>query len=527
MGQLASHSPNSQTPKDPEVAPDKTDGGRDGESAAVARANALAADLAAARDTLQAEQRRSKQLQGALAEESRPIAVLRATVDELLRESELYKTESRTLRDSLAARQATLALAHHSLRERDAQLSALQLEHANITPTLEASARSTLQLDAELKAARAEGSVLAAELKTSRETVAELTAQINRDKTEVNTLQSDLNLANSQAGSYLELLRTREWRRGFEHNVFRELDAPVSAARVGYRALESERDRLQGQLAAAHSATVRLTAELATRDRALLQAQERATIDAQRVPELTQPADLRHAQHATQTGRLSVEQPAQIERLQSEADQRQGEVGVLMQFQELRHTVQDFEAEIKRLREKLAAKDAAAAVFEEENRQLLATLERTRGALEEHESNIRRLERLKSPPGEPAAEATSLADAAASGVPERLAELRRIDGEETKTYVLAKRTRIGRGEGCELQINSISVSRQHALVTLGPRDTVIEDLDSTNGVFVNGRKVRRHVLSDGDAIQIGKIRFFYVARQHGGPPHNAEPTDSA
>ena len=527
MGQLSSHSPNSQTPEAPEVAPDKTDGGRDGESAAVARANALAADLAAARDTLRAEQRRSKQLQGALAEESRPIAVLRATVDELLRESEVYKTESRTLRDSLAARQATLTQARQSLRERDAQLSALQLEHANITPTLEASARSTLQLDAELKAARAEGSALSAELKTSRETVAELTAQINRDALEVSTLQSDLNLANSHAGSYLELLRIREWRRGFEHNVFRELDAQVSAARVGYRALESERDRLQGQLAAAHSATMRLTAELATRHRALLQAQERATIDAQRVPELTQSADLRQAPQATQTGQSSVEQAARIERVQSEADRRQGEVGVLRDFQESRHTVQEFEAEIKRLREKLAAKDAAAAVFEENNRQLLATLERTRGAIEEHESNIRGVERLKSPPGEPAAEATSLADAAASGDPERLAELRRIDGEKTKIYVLAKRTRIGRGEGCELQIDSESVSRQHALVILRPQDTIIEDLNSTNGVFVNGRKVTRHVLSDGDAIHIGKIRFFYIARQHGAPPHDAEPADSA
>jgi pSer/pThr/pTyr-binding forkhead associated (FHA) protein len=111
----------------------------------------------------------------------------------------------------------------------------------------------------------------------------------------------------------------------------------------------------------------------------------------------------------------------------------------------------------------------------------------------------------------------SVRRATASEAAERTAELIRIDGEETTTYVLAKRTCIGRAPDCELQIDSGSVSRHHAVVIVGPRSTVIEDLNSTNGVRVNGRKVMRHVLGDGDALTIGDTQFRYFARMQEAP----------
>jgi pSer/pThr/pTyr-binding forkhead associated (FHA) protein len=89
------------------------------------------------------------------------------------------------------------------------------------------------------------------------------------------------------------------------------------------------------------------------------------------------------------------------------------------------------------------------------------------------------------------------------------------------THVLSRRTRIGRAAGCELQIDSGSVSRHHALVVVGPRDAIIEDLNSTNGVLVNGRKVSRQTLGDGDAVTIGEVQFRYLARP---VAHPAEST---
>ena len=193
-------------------------------------------------------------------------------------------------------------------------------------------------------------------------------------------------------------------------------------------------------------------------------------------------------------------------------------------LQEARRPIQSIEADVKRLTEELAAKSAANAQFDEENRTLRATLERTRGALEEREFLIRRLERSESnnanvlgriqtsierlgaAPGAPGAAA------AAGPAADWSAELIRIDGERPVTHVLSRRNRIGRAAGCEIQIDSSSVSRHHALVLVGPRDVVIEDLNSTNGVLVNGRKVTRQMLTDGDAVTIGEIQFRYYAR---------------
>ena len=522
---------------------------REAESAAGQRANALAVDLAAARAALESEQSRSREFERAMADRAGAVEAARSRVEEALRESARYQSESRTLRDSLAARDSTIIQVLHALGERDAQVAALQAEHAKIVPVLEATSKSTSQLDAELQASRAQTNVLAAELQTARETVAALNQQIKRGESEVNAARSELGAAKTQASSYLELLRTREWRRGFDQNLIRELDAQVGAAHAGHGALESERDRLQGRvaaleaqltehLAAAETDRTRLTTELATLDRALAEARERGSGDARRIAQLLEAAELRQAEMATQMAQLRGEQAAQIAQLQSEAQTHEDELTVLMaHLQEARRPIKSIEADIKRLTDELAAKNATCAALEEENRNLQATLERTRGALEEREFLIRRLERSESNNATvlgrlqtsierlgsvPVGPSTGAAQGPA---PDWSAELIRIDGERAVTHVLSRRTRIGRAAGCELQIDSGSVSRHHALILVGPRESVIEDLNSTNGVLVNGRKVTRQVLCDGDAVTIGETQFRYLARPlHRSPELN--PTET-
>ena len=131
----------------------------------VARANALAADLAAARAALEAEQRRSRELERTLAERSSAADSARSRAEEALRDSERHQSEARTLRESLAARDATIVQVLHSLGERDAQLSALQREHAKIVPALEATSKSSDAAGGGFAgSARAEPHALAAEL---------------------------------------------------------------------------------------------------------------------------------------------------------------------------------------------------------------------------------------------------------------------------------------------------------------------------------------------------------------------------
>jgi diguanylate cyclase (GGDEF)-like protein len=62
---------------------------------------------------------------------------------------------------------------------------------------------------------------------------------------------------------------------------------------------------------------------------------------------------------------------------------------------------------------------------------------------------------------------------------------------------------LGRAPDVELQIEDGAVSRRHAQIERGADGYVIRDLGSTNGVWVNGVRVERHVLRDADRIQIG------------------------
>lgn len=62
---------------------------------------------------------------------------------------------------------------------------------------------------------------------------------------------------------------------------------------------------------------------------------------------------------------------------------------------------------------------------------------------------------------------------------------------------------VGRAPEVELTIDDVAVSRRHAQVEQTSEGFVIQDLDSTNGVFVNGLRVQRQGLRDGDRIQVG------------------------
>ena len=450
-----------------------------------------------------------------------------ARAEEALRESERHQGESRALRDSLAAREATIVQVLHSLGERDAQLAALQQEHAKIVPALEATSKSTAQLDAELQNSRARTHALEVALQSSRNAAAALEVQLKRGESELNAARSELGATQMQAVSYLELLRTREWRRGFDQNLFREMDAQVGAAHLGSSALESERDRLRARAA-------ELESQLAVRERIIAEARAQGSADAQRVAELLEAAQLKQAEHVTQIAGLRSEQTAQIARLQSEAEIHEQELGVLMaHLQEARRPIQSIEADVRRLTEELAAKSTAFQQLDAENHSLRASLERTRGQLEEREFLIRRLERSESNNAnvlgrlqtsiERLGSVQGNLGTGAGPAADWSAELIRIDGDRPVTHVLSRRTRIGRAAGCELQIDSGSVSRHHALVLVGPREAVIEDLNSTNGVLVNGRKVSRQTLSDGDTVTIGEIQFRYFARPAAPSPEPKPP----
>lgn len=75
-------------------------------------------------------------------------------------------------------------------------------------------------------------------------------------------------------------------------------------------------------------------------------------------------------------------------------------------------------------------------------------------------------------------------------------------------------TTIGRKEGNSLVLDSDRVSRTHAVIDWDGDHYTVVDTGSRNGTFVNGRRVQRQTLSNGDMIRIGdcEIRFLYDTR---------------
>jgi general secretion pathway protein A len=76
---------------------------------------------------------------------------------------------------------------------------------------------------------------------------------------------------------------------------------------------------------------------------------------------------------------------------------------------------------------------------------------------------------------------------------------------------------VGRTADNDLQIDSRFVSRHHCQLIVGAQSCVIEDLNSTNGIYVKAKRVRRQHLNDGDVVVIGKHELIYIdERARGG-----------
>ena len=68
---------------------------------------------------------------------------------------------------------------------------------------------------------------------------------------------------------------------------------------------------------------------------------------------------------------------------------------------------------------------------------------------------------------------------------------------------------IGRTPDNDLQIDSKYISRHHAQIVTSINSSVLEDLNSTNGIYVRAKRVRRRMLNDGDVVQIGQHEVMY------------------
>lgn len=92
-----------------------------------------------------------------------------------------------------------------------------------------------------------------------------------------------------------------------------------------------------------------------------------------------------------------------------------------------------------------------------------------------------------------------------------------MDGAVLKEYILGKeRMTIGRKPHNDIVIDNLAVSGEHAAILTILNDSFLEDLDSTNGVMVNGAQIKKHFLQNNDVVEIGKYKLKYMGDQQQG-----------
>jgi pSer/pThr/pTyr-binding forkhead associated (FHA) protein len=86
-----------------------------------------------------------------------------------------------------------------------------------------------------------------------------------------------------------------------------------------------------------------------------------------------------------------------------------------------------------------------------------------------------------------------------------------LDGVVIKEVQITKdKTTLGRRPYNDIVIDNLAVSGEHAVLQMAGADVFIEDLNSTNGTYINGKAVKRQLLAHNDTVEIGKYKIKYL-----------------
>ncbi len=87
-----------------------------------------------------------------------------------------------------------------------------------------------------------------------------------------------------------------------------------------------------------------------------------------------------------------------------------------------------------------------------------------------------------------------------------------LDGVVIKEVQITKdKTTLGRRPYNDIVIDNLAVSGEHAVLQMVGSDVFIEDLNSTNGTYINGKAVKKQLLAHDDTVEIGKYKIKYLA----------------
>ena len=91
-----------------------------------------------------------------------------------------------------------------------------------------------------------------------------------------------------------------------------------------------------------------------------------------------------------------------------------------------------------------------------------------------------------------------------------------LDGVVIKDVQITKdKTTLGRRPYNDIVIDNLAVSGEHAVLQMVGLDVFIEDLNSTNGTYINGKAIKKQQLAHNDTVEIGKYKIKYLVEESG------------
>ncbi|MCC7462502.1 MAG: FHA domain-containing protein [Gammaproteobacteria bacterium] len=505
------------------------------------RHDALAVELQrTAQNVLSAEEaRRSSEEQHSalrLAHALSEARIARAESDlgEQQRRSERYREQLQALEGRRQVFDGMLHEREQLLAERDARVLLLETEIAERTQ--HAGARES-DLIATLGSEKQRAQALEHELDIAREDVVALTRRAEQVRSDADTRvvaaerrARELEQSSEQRVGEIErdwAERLQETERAAAQRI-EELERTVAAAADAALARESD---LQARLASAESRAQdqagrleSLGVELAGLAREQAGAQERIAAQDNELGEYAEMVRALHDQLAAAGGRaetLGADLLAAEDRIRTlEAELRAREATIERQ----ERAGNEARARIDEIGRSLDERNALISRLETEAASSVAVL----GSIQQ---NLERLGQNDAAPSErsatpavaaevppPAAESAAARPAAQLPFDQLVRLLVRTEGDTGIVQVLGRRTSIGRTADNDMRIDADYISRHHAVILATTTGTVIEDLHSTNGVQVNGVRVTRQRLNEGDLVVIGRTEFRYVTKPAGERP---------
>jgi len=417
---------------------------------------------------LEEQRQHGEALQTELLTAQQQFAEQHASAAALARSMAQALLERDELQRSLVAREQRIAALESRFSDTSAQLASAiangeSLVQSVVTHQQEISerARQAAELQRDLALARERIEHLVSQVETERETLENTRRELSERQAEIGGLQDELNRAVIENDQLGQQLAERDASLNARQEVIASQDRELSLLQEAQAALTQREATILDSVMLLREELGQVQLQLQERDKlALEQARELDVVNStnQELTEQIRDRDQTVAVQAERIANLS----ATVQRLQDELAAKHLEQGA---------SARQIEALQVELHQHV---EAMQAIRRDIHQVALQTRKDEGGTL------IRTLTR---------------------------------DDAEGVVHLLNKSSiSIGRGPECDIRLRSSSVSRYHAVLRISHDAVIFEDMNSTNGCFVNGRRITRRLLRDGDLLKVGAVPLRFGSR---------------